>query len=374
MRAMIRGVGFTKIDQHWSRSIGELAAEACFKALKDAGNPEIDAIIVGNMMSGILNGQENLGAHVAELIGMSGVPAVKIEAACGSGGAAVMWGAIGVMSGVFKNVLVVGVEKMTDATNTEDQSSALATASDAETELSIGATFAALNAIIMRRYMYEHGLSEEDFSHLPILMHKNAVDVEHAQLRYRISLKDYLESPYVCEPLRLLDASPTGDGAAAVVIGERGEVEIAGFGSSTDLVETYSRDLTELRAVKRAVRRAMDMASVKLNDVDVIQIHDAFSVIGYLCVEAIGIAERGKAHKFFESGDAERDGAFPINPEGGLKARGHPVGATGVYQVAEIALQLMERAGPSQVKGAEVGLSINIGGTGSNVTALVLRG
>jgi acetyl-CoA C-acetyltransferase len=373
MKAMIKGVGLTKIDQHWSKSIGELAAEACFKALRDAGNPKIDAIVVGNMMSGLLNGQENLGAHIAESIGMSGIPAIKIEAACGSGGAAVMWGAIGVISGIFRNVLVVGVEKMTDATNTEDQSSALATASDAETELSMGATFAALNAIIMRRYMHEHGLSEEDFSHLPILMHKNAADVEHAQLRYRISLKDYLESPYVCEPLRLLDASPTGDGAAAMIIGKEGDVEIAGFGSSTDLVETFSRDLTELRAVKSAAKKAMEMASIELGDLDIVQIHDAFSVIGYMCVEAIGVVERGKAHKFFESGDAERNGYLPINPEGGLKARGHPVGATGVYQVAEIALQLMERAGPSQVEGARIGLSVNIGGTGSNVTAIVLK-
>ena len=380
-KPVIAGVGFTKIDRHWDKGLRDLAAEAALKAVEDADGIEVEAIVVGNMMSGIACGQENLGSLVASEIGMQGLPAVKVEAACGSGGAAVMWGAISVLSRAFNSALVVGVEKMTDLTDTEDQTSALATASDYEYEVFLGATFPSLNAILMEKYSKEYGLLDEDFAPLPVLMHKNAVDAEHAQLRFPITLDQYLKSPYIARPLRLLDASPVGDGAASVVIASRDVVrdsdhvvEIAGFGSATDTLATYVRDdLTRLMAGELATRRALRRASVDAGDIDIFQIHDAFSVIGFLNLEAIGIVERGKAHKLIESGDAERNGAIPVNPEGGLKARGHPVGATGTYQIAELALQLSDRAGATQIPDSKSGIAVSIGGMGANVTTHVLR-
>ncbi|HDD68758.1 MAG TPA: thiolase domain-containing protein [Candidatus Korarchaeota archaeon] len=380
-KPIIAGVGFTKISAHWKSSLKDLASEAALKALNDAGNPEIKAIVVGNMMSGIINGQENLGSLVAESIGLQGVPSVKVEAACASGAAAVMWACLSVLSGIFESVLVVGVEKMTDVTDNEDMSSALATAADYDYEVFFGATFPSLNAMIMRSYAEKYNLSPEDFGHLPILMHKNAVDVAHAQLRFPITMEGYLNSPVISDPLKLYDSAPIGDGAAALVITSRDgagnldhAVEIAGFGSATDTLATYRReDITSLMAAKLATKRALSMAALEPKDFDIVQIHDAFSVIGYLNLEALGIVEKGKAHKFIASGDADRSGALPVNPEGGLKARGHPVGATGVYQIAELALQLSDRAGPSQIENPNVGVAMNIGGTGANVIVHVLR-
>jgi len=377
----IAGVGFTKITAHWKQSLKDLASEAAVKALNDAGNPEINAIIVGNMLSGIINGQENLGSLVAESIGLSGVSSVKIEAACASGSAAVMWACLSVLSDLFDSVLVVGVEKMTDVTDNEDVTSALATAADYDYEVFFGATFPSLNAMIMRSYAKTYNLSPEDFGYLPILMHKNAVDVSHAQLRFPIDMDGYLNSPMVSDPLKLFDCAPIGDGAAALVITKKDGaknsdhlVEIAGFGSATDTLATYRReDLSRLRAAELATTRALSMAGLESKDFDIVQIHDAFSVIGYLNLEALGIVERGKAHEFVASGDAERSGALPVNPEGGLKARGHPVGATGVYQIAELALQLSDRAGPSQIENPNVGVAMNVGGTGSNVFVHILR-
>ncbi len=373
----MNGAGFTKIGLLWEYSLEDLAVEAALKALEDSEVKSVDAIVVGNMTSGVMNSQENLGAVIADSLGMAGVPSIKVEAACGSGGAAIMWAAISIMSGLFDSALVIGVEKMTDVTDIPDQTSALATAANARYESSLGASFPSLNALIMREYMKEHGLSEEDFAHLPILMHKNAVDAKHAQLRFRISLEDYLKSPYISEPLRLLDSSPIGDGAAALVISSRRadeSVEISGFGAATDVVSICQRDdLTRLRSVELAAKRALKMAHLEIRDIDLVQIHDAFSVMGYLNLEALGLVERGKAHIRVEGGDFNRDGWLPVNPEGGLKARGHPVGATGVYQVAEIYLQLSDRAGRCQVEGAETAIAVNIGGTGSNASVHILR-
>ncbi len=373
----MNGAGFTKIGLLWEYSLEDLAVEAALKALEDSEVKSVDAIVVGNMTSGVMNSQENLGAVIADSLGMAGVPSIKVEAACGSGGAAIMWAAISIMSGLFDSALVIGVEKMTDVTDIPDQTSALATAANARYESSLGASFPSLNALIMREYMKEYGLSEEDFAHLPILMHKNAVDAKHAQLRFRISLEDYLKSPYISEPLRLLDSSPIGDGAAALVISSRRadeSVEISGFGAATDVVSICQRDdLTRLRSVELAAKRALKMAHLEIRDIDLVQIHDAFSVMGYLNLEALGLVERGKAHIRVEGGDFNRDGWLPVNPEGGLKARGHPVGATGVYQVAEIYLQLSDRAGRCQVEGAETAIAVNIGGTGSNASVHILR-
>jgi len=380
-KVYVIGSGLTNIGTLWNYGLRDLIAEAGLAALDEAGVDRVDAIFVGNMMSGILNAQENLGAYAADYLGLSGVPAFKVEAACGSGGAAVLNAALAIKSGLFDRVLVIGVEKMSDMTAIEDVTSALATASEAEYELFWGASFVSLNALIMRAYAMQYNLSEEDFGWLPILMHKNATDVPYAQLRFPIDMKAYLNSPMIAEPIRLLDSAPTGDGAAALVLsasesrdGEGVSVELSGFWSSTDTVALYTReDLLELKAAKIAAKKAFEMAGIPSSDLDVVEVHDAFSIMGYLNLEALGIVEPGKAHEFIKSGDAERSGPLPVNPEGGLKARGHPVGATGVYQIVEIYRQLAGRAGSAQVPDPKVGAAMNVGGTGANVVVTVLR-
>ncbi len=380
-KVYVVGSGLTSIGALWNYGLRDLIAEAGLAALDEAGVDRVDAIFVGNMMSGILNAQENLGAYAADYLGLSGIPAFKVEAACGSGGAAVMNAAMAIKSGLFERVLVIGVEKMSDVTATEDVTSALATASEAEYELFWGASFVSLNALIMRAYADRYGLSEEDFGWLPILMHKNAKDVPYAQLRFPIDMEAYLKSPMIAEPIRLLDSAPTGDGAAALVLSpsdtknEEGvSVELAGFWSSTDTMALYTREeLLELKAAKLAAKRAFEMANISPSDLDVVEVHDAFSIMGYLNLEALGIVEPGKAHEFVKSGDAERNGSLPVNPEGGLKARGHPVGATGVYQIVEVYRQLAGKAGSAQVPDPNVGAAMNVGGTGSNVIVTVLR-
>jgi len=375
------GSGLTKIGNLWDKGLRDLAVEAGLAAMEEAGVDSVDAVFVGNMMSGILNAQENLGAYVADYLGLSGVPAFKVEAACASGGAAVFSAAMAIKSGLFDRVLVVGVEKMSDMTATEDVTSALATASEADYELFWGASFVSLNALIMRAYAQRYGLREEDFGWMPILMHKNASDVPYAQLRFPITMEAYLSSPKIADPIKLLDSAPMGDGAAAAVLsaserrdGEGVSVALVGFGSATDTMALYTREeLVELKGAKLAAKRAMEMAGVTPRDLQVLEVHDAFSVMGYLNLEALGVVEPGKASRLIESGDAERSGSLPVNPEGGLKARGHPVGATGVYQFVEIYRQLAGRAGPAQVGSPELGATMNVGGTGSNVVVTILR-
>ncbi len=371
------GVGLTKVGNHWDKSLRHLAAEAAIAALEDASIEDVDYIVVANALSGVINAQENLASYVATHLGMVGVPAVKVEAAGASGGAAVALAKSLVLSGAADKVLIVGVEKMTDYTSLEDTTSALSTFIDSEYEAFPGGTLESMHAMMMRAYMKKYGVTKEEFSHLPLLMHENASTTPHAQLRFKLKPQSYASSPVIAEPITMLDLAPISDGAAAVILskdkGREGNVEIVSSGQATDTISTYRRnDLTQLPSVRAAFKRALE--AVPDFKPDFYVIHDYSSVMGYVEVEELGLAERGKASQLFSSGEAKREGSTPINPEGGLKARGNPVGATGVYQMAEAFLQITERAEGWQVPGAKSGLVLSVGGLGANSVVHLVRG
>jgi len=375
----IIGIGQTKIDEQWERSLRQIAAEAICAALKDAGHESADGLFVGNMMSGVLDQQNNLAALVAEASGMNPAEAVKVDAACGSGGAALRAGLMAVASGELESALVAGVEKMTDR-HPHEVTAALATAADADYEVEMGVTFVGLNALIMRRYMHEYGWKHADFAPFAINAHANAMHNPFARLHHRITLDDFEKSAMIATPVNLLDASPIGDGAAALYIvpaesvfgGAR--ILIAGSASVTDTIAIHDRpDPLFLGAAYKSAQQAYRQAGVGPQDIDVFELHDAFTIMSALSLEACGFAERGQGPRLGLDDHISPSGRIPLMTRGGLKARGHPVGATGVYQVVEVVQQLRGECGETQVPGARIGMAQNIGGSGATIITHILK-
>jgi len=376
----ILGIGMTPVDEHWDKSIRDLAAEAVILALQDAQLESVDALYVGNMLSGLISQQENLGTLIADWAGLRHTEAVKIEAACSSGAAAVRQAAIAVASGFIDSAIAVGVEKMTEAKGTEI-TAALATAADADYEVAHGVSFVALNALIMQRYMHEHGWQHKDFAPFSINAHRNALTNPFARLQEEIDEQDYTKAKMIAYPINLLDASPIGDGAAAVLIVPRETlrkngrpiIKIAGSAAATDSIAIHDRkDPLWLKAAEISARKAYSQAGIKPEDIDFFELHDAFSIMSALSLEACGFAERGNGPRLALDGQITLTGKLPITTMGGLKARGHPVGATGVYQIVEAVLQLRGMAGENQVPDARIGMTQNIGGSGSNIITHIL--
>jgi acetyl-CoA C-acetyltransferase len=377
----IVGIGQTPVGEHWGLTLRELAGEAVFAALADAGRQEVDGIFVGNMLSGILTSQESLGALVADWTGLRHAEASKIEAACGSGAAAFRLAVMAVASGEMDSAIAMGVEKMTETKGVET-TSALATAADADYETINGLSFVALNALIMQRYLFEYHWKHTDFAPFSINAHANAVHNPMARLREPISASDYQKARMICDPINLLDASPIGDGAAAVVIvplqakqsNGRHRVKLAGSAAATDTLAVHDRkDPLWLSAAEISARRAYAQAIITPQDVGVFELHDAFSIMAALSLEACGFAERGQAPRLAQEGEILPTGRIPIATRGGLKARGHPVGATGIYQIVEVVQQLRGEAGENQIPNARIGMTQNIGGSGATVITNILR-
>jgi acetyl-CoA C-acetyltransferase len=373
----ILGIGQTKIDEHWDKSLKELAGEAAFAALRDAGIERADSLFVGNMLSPIISHQNQLGTHIADWIGMWGAEATKIEAACGSGAAAFRAGLMAIASGDADSALVVGVEKMTDMAG-HDVTSALATAADADYEVEQGVSFVGLNALVMRRYMHEFGWKHADFAPFSINAHANAMHNPNARLHQKITLEQFEKSSMVATPINLLDASPIGDGAAAAILvpaekltGRR--IIVAGSASATDTIAVHSRrDPLFLSAAYASSKMAYEMAGVGPADIDVFELHDAFSIMSALSLEACGFVERGQGPRLGLDGEITPKGRVPVCTRGGLKARGHPVGATGMYQIVEVAQQLRGECGETQVADAKIGMAQNIGGSGATILTHIL--
>ncbi|MBI5293665.1 MAG: thiolase domain-containing protein [Chloroflexi bacterium] len=381
-KVAVLGIGLTPIGEHWEKSLRVIAGEAVFAALNDAriAPPQMQALYVGNMLSGPLNGQENIGTLIADWVGWRGVEASKIEAACGSGAAAFRAGVMAVASGEFDLVTVVGVEKMTE-TGGPSTTSSLASAADADYEAAQGLSFVAINALVMRRYLHEFGWKHNDFAPFSINAHANAAHNPNARLREAITVKDYNRARMVADPINLLDASPIGDGAAAIVLCPADRllpnggpaITVAGSASATDSIAVHGRrDPMLLAAAQLSAQKAYAQAGVRPEDIDVFELHDAFSIMAALSLEACGFAERGQGVRLGLDGQIGPNGKVPIATMGGLKARGHPVGATGVYQLAEVALQLRGEAGETQVRDARVGMAQNIGGSGATVVTHIL--
>lgn len=377
----IIGIGQTPVGEHWPVGIRHLALNAALNALHDANIEKVDAIYVGNMLSGEIAGQEHLGAVVADFLGMHGTEAMKIEAACASGAAALRVGMMAIASGMANLVLVVGVEKMTD-TSGRETTAALAMAADAEYEVSQGVSFVALNALLMRRYMHEYGWQHKDFANFAINAHENARNNPNAMFHNRITPESYDRAAVIADPVGLFDASPVCDGAAALILAPAeyahtlnpAPVIIKGSAVATMPVAIHDRrDPLALEAARVSVMRAYEMAKITPADVDFFELHDAFTIMSALSLEAAGFAERGKGVQLAIEGEIALQGRVPITTMGGLKARGHPVGATGVYQIVESVLQLRGLAGKNQIPNARLGLVQSIGGSGATIITHVLE-
>ena len=377
----IVGIGQTPVGEHWDKSLKDLAAEAILAAIKDAQVERVDALYIGNMCSGTLNGQEHLGALISDWVGLRGVEAVKIEAACGSGAAALRLGYVAVAGELADFVVVAGVEKMTDRPS-DQVTAALAMASDADFEAQNGLSFVALNALLMRRYMHEYGVRHSDFAPFSINAHKNAVNNPNALFPHAVSVQDFCAAKMIADPVNLLDSSPVCDGAAAVVLCptevarsfNARPVRIRASAGATDTIAIHDRrDLLGLEGAALSATKAYNQAKLTPKDIDLFELHDAFTIISVLSLEACGFAERGRGVRLGTQGDIAIGGQIPITTMGGLKARGHPVGATGIYQIIEVALQLREQAGANQVRDARLGMAQNIGGSGATVVTTILE-
>ena len=376
------GIGQTLIEEQWEKSLRELAGDAVLAALQDAGLPAVDGIYVGNMMSGSASHQQHLGSYIADWVGMRYAEAIRLEAACSSGAAAFRTAIMAVASGTVDSAVAVCVEKMTDSPGSEITAQ-LATAADADWEVDMGLSFVALNALVMRRYMYEYGWKHEDFAGFSINAHANAVHNPFARFHEPITQNEFNRSPLIADPIALLDASSMGDGAAAAVVAPaeyvrklsgRRIIKVAGSGAATDTMSVHNRrEPLFLRAAYLSVQQAYAQAGVGPQDIDLFESHDAFTIMATLSLEACGFAERGQGPRLALDGEITPRGRIPVATRGGLKGRGHPVGATGMYQVVEVVQQLRGEAGETQVEDARIGMCQNIGGSGSNMITHILK-
>ena len=379
-KAFVIGIGQIKIGEHWDKSPKEMAGEAALLALSDANFPRIDALFIGNMMAGTANKQLHLNSLIADWIGFRGNESIVLESACSSGAAAFRAGILALASGQIETALIVGVEKMTDSPSSEITNT-LATAADADLEVDMGVSFVALNALLMRRYMHEYGWKNADFAGFSINAHANAVSNPNARFRKPISEKNFIESGMVCDPINLMDASSIGDGSAAIVItnnqkylNKKQKISVVGSSANTDTISLQTRgDPIWLTGAEKSSRDAYKQAGITSKEVNVFEYHDAFSIMAALSLEASGFAERGKGPQLAIDGEIKPNGRIPVATKGGLKARGHPVGATGVYQLVEVVQQLRGEAGDTQVSPHIYGMAQNIGGSGSNIITHILK-
>jgi acetyl-CoA C-acetyltransferase len=368
------GVGMNKWGELWEKSLRQVFTEAAILALDDAGVDKIDSLYVGCMSSGLFVGQEHISSLLADYLGQVPVPAARVESACASGGLALRMGFMEVAAGMSNIVLVGGVEKMTDV-NGHEATFALGTAADQEYECYHGITFPGLYALMARAHMDKYGTTREQLAMVAVKNHHNGSLNPLAQYPFKVSVEAVLNSVMVADPLRILDCSPITDGAAALVLCpvelakkfKKPPVRVVASGMATDAIALSSRqDITWIESTYQAAKRAYAMAGKKPEDIDLVEVHDCFTIAEICVMEALGLVEKGKGGKAVQDGLTSLQGKIPINASGGLKAKGHPVGATGAAQAVEIVKQLRGEAGPRQVKNARVGMTQNMGGSGGS--------
>lgn len=375
----IIGIGQTEAGEHWDRSLRDLAVDAIRAALKDAHVERMDALYVGNMLSGELTAQQHLGTLIADWAGLGHIEAIKVEAADASGAAAVRMGYLAVASGAQDVVVVCGVEKTTDA-DAETANAAWSSGTDGEYEAGQGLSVAAIHGLLMRRYMHEFEVRREDFAPFAVNAHKNGVNNPYAMFRSPISAEAFVKAGMLADPISMFDAAPLCDGAAAVVLcpSQRAgqfhskPVRIRASALATDRLALHSRrDALFLQAAYLSAQKAYLQAGVGPRDIGLFELHDAFTVMAALSLEACGFAERGQGTRLALEGEIALGGRIPISTMGGLKARGHPIGATGVYQIVELVTQLRGEAGANQVQ-CHLGMAQSIGGSGATAVTHIL--
>ena len=375
------GVGMIKWGELWDKSLRSMVVEAALKAIDDAGVDKIDSMYVGCMSSGLFVGQEHLGGLMADYLGVCPIPATRVESACASGGLAFRLAYLEVASGVHDVVLAGGVEKMTDISGS-GATHALATAADMTWECMSGVTFPGLYALLAVAHMAKYGTTREQLAAVAVKNHRNGSKNPRAQFRREVTIEGVINSVKVADPLNILDCSPITDGAAAAILVpadmvkkfKKPGVKVIGTGHATDTIALHDRDdLTTLAAVSAAAEQAYKMSGKDPKDIDFSEVHDCFTIAEIIVSESLGLFERGRGGPAAEAGETALDGRTPINPSGGLKSKGHPVGATGVAQIVEITEQLRGEGGDRQVKNARVALAQNMGGSGGSSVVHILE-
>lgn len=382
-RVAIIGAGMTKFGEEWEKGFRELVVEAGVKALNDAGvsGDKIDSGYIGTMASGRLIGQEHIGGLLADYMGLNPIPITRVEGACASGSLALRQGLTAVASGMQDIVVVGGVEKMTDL-GVNEVSDILGGAGDQEWELFLGATFPAIYALMAKRHMYEYGTTEEMLAAAAVKNHKNGAKNKYSQFSKEVTMQEVLSSKMIADPLKVLDCSPITDGAAALVLAPmeiaesytKKPVEIIASAQASDSIALHSRvTMSGLRATQIAAKKAFEMAKLTPKDIDFAEVHDCFTIAEIMAIEDLGFFLKGKGGNATLEGLTALDGEIPINTSGGLKACGHPVGATGIKQAIECVWQLKGEAEGRQLKNPTIGLSHNVGGSGATAVVHIYK-
>jgi len=379
---IIAGLGQTTVGEHWDVSLRDLAHYAMNAAIKDTGGLRPQSLFVGNMLAPNLSRQAHLGALLADYTGLTGIEAVTIEAAGASGGAVLRQGYLAIKSGLVDTALIVGVEKFTDMIGAGVEE-ALATASDSDFEAVQGMTPTAQAALIMKRYMHEYNVPADGFAGFALTAHANGAGNPNAMFQKAIKLETYAKAGMVSDPVNMFDAAPNADGAAALVLTRRDLlpsnwphplVKVAGSATASDTLALHDRkDMLYFDAAQLSAGRAMKQANIVLDQIDLFEYHDAFSIYAALALESVGFAIRGQGWKLAAEGQITLNGRIPCATMGGLKARGFPGGATGVYQAVEAAQQLRGQAEANQVADAKYALIQSLGGPASTAVTHVLE-
>lgn len=373
----IAGAGKTAFGAFPDRGLASLSSEAIAAALANAGlgPSSIEALYLGNFDGPRFTGQNHLAPFVARAAGLEdNIPATRFEAACASGGSALFHAAMAVASGLYETVLVCGVEKMTSQ-STARVAEILAGAGDAELESAVGATFPAIFAMVARRHMFEYGTTREHLAAVAVKNHANAALNPQAHLKKVITLEQALAGKPVAEPFTIFDCSLVSDGAAAVVLSSKPTpIRIAGLAQASGPVALSDRaTITSFAATRKAAAKAYQMANCNAQDIHLAEVHDCFTIAELIAMEDLGFVTPGQSGPWVASGATKIDGVLPVNTSGGLKAKGHPVGATGVAQICDLVIQMRGEAGPRQVARADRALAQNLGGSGATSVVTILE-
>lgn len=381
---MVSIIGYytTKFGELWERSLFDLVKEAAFGVLKDSGIElqRIEAIFFANMLAGVLENNLHSPSKIAEIL-KTNIPIFRVEAACASGGVAFHLAKLYIESGVIKTAMVIGAEKMTDYSPEEITASLAAAASGEEQEA--GLTFPGLYGLIANFYLNKYGYTEENLAYVSVKNHYHGSLNDKAHFRKKITVEEVLKSPYVAYPLKVLDSSPISDGASALILTADKElikkvkykVNVLSSQVATDTISlTKRKNLDEISATKIAADKAFKEARLKRNQINIVELHDCFSIAEILAMEDLGFWMKGEGGaRIKELSTMYGKGSdLVVNTSGGLKAAGHPVGATGIKQIGEIFLQLSGQAGSRQVKNAKYGLTHNVGGSGGTAAVTIL--
>ncbi|MFT9497556.1 thiolase domain-containing protein [Anaerosolibacter sp.] len=379
------GIGETKMGILPDRNVKDLIQEAGAKAIQDAGieKERIQALYMGNFNSSYWCIQSHMGPLASETLGLGNIPTLRTEGACASGSLAFRQGLMAITSGLYDVVLVGGVEKMTHQA-TEIVTTGLASAADFETEVNLGATFPSLFAMMANRYFFEYGNIREDMAMVAVQNHENAMLNPNAQMQKRITVEKVYNGFPVADPLTVFDCSLITDGAAFVVlaatevaekISKKRIVEVIGTGHAGDVLALAAKkSITTLDATVAAAKEAYQMAGVMPKDIHLAEVHDCFTITQIINTEDLGFFEKGMGGRAVKEGKTARNGLIPINTSGGLKAKGHPIGATGLSQIYEIVTQIRGEAGERQIGRADIGLSHNLGGTAATCVINIFKG